>query len=175
LVAVVKAADTAVLDVVRDRITVAGFCPTIAEIARSAGVSSSEAHRAIDRLVQAGKLAKSPRARRGLELVDAPDLRLSPTAAIVAELRRRGIDVAHRPSAAVGRRAATCAADTCGESVKVGYLMCRRHWFMLPDNIRFGLKAARAAGETARYQALLTTAVDIADGLTPEARARRVG
>lgn len=169
------AAELAVLDLVRDRITVAGVCPTIEEIAHGTRVSTSEVHRSIDRLVAAGKLRKRPRARRGLELVDAPDLRLSPTAAIIAELKRRRIEVAYRPSMAVGRRATTCAADTCGEPVKVGFLMCRRHWFMLPDNVRYGLKAAQAAGEIARFQQLLTTAVDIADGLTPEARARRVG
>jgi hypothetical protein len=162
-----------VLDYVREAITVAGVCPSVRDVGKRFGMSTSQAWEAIDALVTAGALERGPGRTRNLLIAGQPDVRTAPTHVMVAELRRRGVEVLERRQLAVGRFARTCAADTCGEPVKVGMLMCRRHWFMLSESLQQGLKRASAAGETARFQALLATAKDVADGLTPEMRAKR--
>lgn len=164
-----------VLDWVREFIAVSGVAPTVRMVAERFGCGVASAHRALAELVAAGKLGRGAGRDRALFVPDVPDLRAVPTDAVIAELRRRGVAVLGERRPAIGKHAATCAADTCGESVKVGMLFCRRHWFMLPRHLQDGLKRTHNRGETARFQQLLTDARDIADGLTREACSRRYG
>lgn len=164
-----------VLDFLREFIAASGLSPSVRDVARRFGMGVSSAWTVIDALVDAGALVRGPDKVRNLRLADQADARAISTDAMVAELKRRGVAVIERRNPALGRHAKTCAADTCGEAVTVGMLMCRRHWFMLPRDLQDGLRRTSGAGETARFQALLATARDIADGLTPEMRRQRAG
>lgn len=164
-----------VLDWVREFIADSGVAPTVRMVAERFDCGVSSAHRMLGELIAAGKLGRRSGKDRALFVPDLPDMRVVPTDSLVAELKRRGVAVIGERRMAYGRGARTCSADTCGEAVKVGMLFCRRHWFMLPRDLQDGLKRTHNAGEALRFQALLTTARDIVDGLTPETRARRVG
>lgn len=163
------------LDFVRDRISETGFAPTYQEISDHFRLASkSGAYQKVEALIAAGYLRRDAGRRRGLVLVDMPDLRAVGTSALLAELARRGETIDALPTRreiAYGTQR-SCAADTCGAAVQPGHLMCRDHWFALPYELREALlrthRRARQTGsrEDARdYQALVTEARDLADGL----------
>ena len=163
-----------ILDFVRDRITEVGHAPTIRETATAQRLSVTGAHKIIDALVSSGKLRRTPAASRGLEVVDAIDLRGVGTSALRAELARRGETLEALPSGrglATGTKQ-TCAADTCGAPVQRGQLMCRTHWFALPRDLRDDILTTHARAlryrrgeDVTRYQELVAQARDVADGL----------
>jgi SOS-response transcriptional repressor LexA len=155
------------LDFVRDRITLAGFAPTVREIGRHLGVSSlSSVARLLEGLSDAGHIRLAGGRHRGIELTGQPDLRTASLDAIRAELARRGETLeslqAHSP---VGMaRHARCAADTCGAPVQRGRLFCLAHWRALPGDLQRDLLAAHRRGDRRAFQELLVQARDIADG-----------
>lgn len=159
-----------VLDLVRERITGTGYAPTIREIVAVVGGGVGGVHKIVDDLVAAGHLARSVGEVRGLRLVDMPNLRVVGTAALRAELARRGVTMEAlmpRETKAVGRwgaRSVTCAADTCGNAVRPGMLMCRTHWFALPRDLQDRIKQTFARRDVDAYQAAVTTARDLIDG-----------
>ena len=79
------------LDFIRDRIAATGSSPTYQEISTELGWSAkSGAHRIVDSLIRQGALVRRPNTLRGLALADGPRLFTVPTAALRAELARRG-------------------------------------------------------------------------------------
>lgn len=142
----------------------AGFSPTAREVGTRLSLSTSSARDVLNRLVESGHLNRERGKRRGLSLADRPDLRLASTAALAAELKRRGKDGAlYRPQPRASRGRQSCTADTCGIAVQPGHLFCRAHWLRLPDDLRRSIFAAFKAGDTRRYQELVARARDIAD------------
>lgn len=77
---------------IRERITATGVCPSYVEISEVLGVASkSVAYRVVDALIREGYLVRgSAGCARSLRLVET-ELRDVPTAALVAELERRGL------------------------------------------------------------------------------------
>lgn len=79
------------LDFIRDSITTTGTAPTLVQVAAALGLQSrSNAHRIVESLVRNGLLIKTACRLRGLALPDGPLLSSVPTAALRAELARRG-------------------------------------------------------------------------------------
>lgn len=150
-----------ILDCVRD-MRAAGISPTIREIARQVGLSGpSNAHTLVGRLVDSGHLTRRAGRTRSIEIAGAPDLRLADTAAMLAELGRRGKSLdALRDGGRVnmGRHAVTCAAHRCHIEVRRGHLFCREHWFALPSALRARILDAFGAKDTAAYERAVTEA-----------------
>lgn len=154
-----------VLDFVRDRVTASGYAPTIREICAEFSVGVSTTHRVIDFLVQTGHLARNPNEHRGLRVVETPNLQTVATTALRAELARRGVTLEAlmpREAKAFGREV-SCAADTCGNVVTPGMLMCRTHWFALPRELQDRIKHTFSRRDVAGYQAAVTEARDLID------------
>lgn len=79
------------LDFIRNRIAETGIAPTYQEISTEIGwKAKSGAHRVVDALIRQGALVRRPNTLRGLALADGPRLFTVPTAALRAELARRG-------------------------------------------------------------------------------------
>lgn len=79
------------LDFIRKRIAETGSAPTYQEISTELGwKAKSGAHRIVDALIRQGVLIRRPNTLRGLALADGPRLSIVPTAALRAELARRG-------------------------------------------------------------------------------------
>ncbi|WP_198355975.1 LexA family protein [Sphingomonas sp. TX0522] len=153
------------LDFVRDRITEAGWSPTIRELGGHLGLGSSATYRLIERLGAAGHLVLKRNTARGLSLPDMPDLRVVGSSALRAELARRGETLeglGARPIAYGTKR--TCAADTCGASVNEGHLFCLTHWRAIPVDLRSSILAAHRRRDRDQLQTLVAQARDIADG-----------
>lgn len=53
-----------------------------------------------------------------------------------------------------------CAADGCAKIVASEMLMCRRHWFMVPKDLRGRVWAGYHRGMDAEYQVAVSAAVD---------------
>lgn len=181
--------DATTLDFVRGWIERFAFSPTNAEIAEHFGITSVAAHYRVERLVEAGFLRKTRATKRGLELVDALDLRTASSARLRAELARRGemigaLSVPERRTMA--RRAVTCASDGCDIEVRPGHLMCLEHWRALPHDMRGGIlrahaaaRASRDADDVATYGELVRQAREragkpVTGGVAPRLR-RRIG
>lgn len=160
-----SARDIAVLDFVRDRITEWGFAPTLAEIVEQLGGSRTSIHMTLTRLVDEGRLMRKPASHRGLSLPEAIDLTAIGTEQLRGELARRGVTMdalaTPRPLSNYGR---ACAATVCGERVGPGRLMCGRHWYRLPRDLRDNIHAAFNAGASASYQDYVRQAIDLVDG-----------
>lgn len=155
------------LDFVRDRITLAGFAPTVREIGRHLGISSpSSVARLLEGLSDAGHIRLANGRHRGIELAGQPDLRAASIDAIRAELARRGetLESLQAQSSVGMARHAACAADTCGVRVQPGRLFCLTHWRALPGDLQRDLLAAHRRRDLRRFQELLVQARDIADG-----------
>lgn len=153
------------LDFVIDQIGRVGVSPTMDEIAAHLGLVKSQAHKIVSSLVDAGKLRRRDRVKRGLEIVGAVDLRAASAEALRAELARRGMTLGaldrDRP-ASMARGTAHCAADGCQMGVKRGHLMCYRHWSVLPNTLQHGLLDAHARRDLPTFSGLLVKARDIA-------------
>ena len=126
------------LDYIRERITVAGYSPTLSEIGVHIGVSNAGAMKIANALVESRHIRRVPSKKRGIELLGVTDLRSTDTAALMAELQRRGVEpgafVADRP-----RRQAydvTCAVECCGEVVQRGHMFCREHYWAITEITR---------------------------------------
>lgn len=143
-------------DFIREEIAACGVAPSYEDIAKHLGLlSKSGIGRLIDRLIADGKLVKATGVgARALRLPDHADLTIVPTAAIQAELMRRGAALGAmsvRRVPMLGRVGATCAHDGCGAGVKVGMLYCREHWFAIPFGVQEALKRAHAKGDGPAY------------------------
>lgn len=161
------------LDLIRERLAVAGFAPTYRELATEIGVTLSGAHRCVDALVDAGAVKRIPAKSRGLAIADLPDMRPVPTDVLRAELARRGISFAAlNPAAprAIGHEV-TCAADTCGTVVQRGHLMCLTHWRALPLALRDRILRNNVRGSERAFTAAVTEARDLIDSGKWRARA----
>ncbi|WP_425230243.1 LexA family protein [Sphingomonas sp.] len=157
---------TRVLDYVRELIAVAELTPTYREIAARFGFSIPHAYSVVAALVASGHLELGPDKVRRIRLPGQPDLRGVPTDNLAAELARRGKTLASlEPSAprAYGR-AVTCAADTCGNTVQRGHLMCRPHWFALPPELRTRILQANSRRDRVAFERAVTQAKDLIDG-----------
>lgn len=163
------------LDFVRERLTTTGLAPRVEDVRARFGLSSrSRAHAILTCLVDAGYLVRVPTARRGLRLADAPDLRVVDSAAMVAELQRRGEvpgKLSEPERRAVGREV-SCAASCCGNVVRPGKMFCRDHWFAIPPAVQTELLSAHATARRVRdretegrYQAAFYVAREHADRL----------
>ncbi|MEO7688782.1 MAG: hypothetical protein ABIS51_05805 [Sphingomonas sp.] len=133
------------LDFVRVHIQRMGVGPRYQEIGEAFGIGPVAAFYRVEKLVEAGQLQKGPRG--SLELVGTPDLRTVDSAALRAELARRGEIVgalAVPERHVMGRRAVTCAAPCCDIEVPMGHLMCRDHWLSLPFELRQDLLRAHS-------------------------------
>ncbi|AJP73143.1 LexA family protein [Sphingomonas hengshuiensis] len=119
------------LDFVRERITKAGFAPTLKEIAEQVGVSEPGARRIVEALAAQGYLQRKPGMTRGIELPGS-DLRVVDSAALCAELKRRGEwPVAERRGASDG---GDCGAFGCRDAaVHDGF--CGHHWGLIPPGV----------------------------------------
>ncbi|MHA3840424.1 LexA family protein [Sphingomonas aestuarii] len=155
------------LDFVREHISTIGVAPTQREVATHLGRSRGAAVSAIDGLVARGKLRRRSAASRGLELAEAADLRTVPTDEIRAELARRGVtmDALARPRALnYGRRAVTCAADSCHVEVRRGHLMCWDHWSQLPRALQQEILTSFGRRDEVAYGDAVRRARDLIDG-----------
>lgn len=155
------------LDMVRTRIESTGYAPTLDEIAEATGATKSRVHARIADLDRRGKLRKISNRARGIELAEVPDMRTVPSDLLRAELARRGETLSALSTGerrAYGRRAVSCAADSCGIEVPKGHLFCRRHWFGLPLDLRQTILRTFAARDVNAYQDAVARARDIADG-----------
>lgn len=154
----------AVLDHVRERLTNIGHCPTVREIADHVGCGVSNAHRLIEKLVEQGALRRTADKARSLALPDRPDLRSVGSDVLHAELARRGETLealSHGQRLAFGR-VRTCAVDACLHKVEPGHLMCRAHWWALPQELQVAIKDAHAAQDLPTYRRLVGEARDVA-------------
>lgn len=160
-----------VLDFVRTRITVAGFCPTYQEICDEVGLTSkSSAHRLVRELVASGHLVQLPGKRRGLDVPDAIDLRSVETAALIAELRRRGVEPGAFSADQSARRSGQtvhCAVRGCDDAVHLGHLFCRDHYGSITELTRRRLHAthkryrsSRSRRDEAAFREAYQTALD---------------
>jgi hypothetical protein len=137
-----------IFDTIRDHIERIGLAPTLEEIGAATGIASkSNLSVQIGVLVKLGLLRRTAASRRNLALADSVDLRPVPTAALQAELARRGVTTEaldDAPAAAAWNRQsplalsrhARCAADGCDGGVRPGWLMCRAHWHSLPHDLQ---------------------------------------
>lgn len=153
------------LDLIRERIAVAGFAPTYRELAAEIGVTLSGAHRCVDGLVCIGAVKRTPAKSRGLMIADLPDMRPVPTDVLTAELARRGVSLsALNPAAprAIGHEV-TCAADTCGTVVQRGHLMCWAHWRVLPLELRNRILRSNSTRNQRAFEHAVTEARDLID------------
>jgi len=159
-------------ELIRDRLTDAGYSPTLREIKEVLELPSEASARGlVDALVRSGKLTREPGASRNLALAGEPDLRFAPTSALRAELARRGVSMealAARPLPANAGR--SCTASFCQEKVTPGKLFCRDHWFRIPHWLRQSILEAFAARQASVYQHYVREAVDYLE----EAGARRL-
>lgn len=154
----------AVLDFVVERLTNIGCAPKLDEIADHVRGSKTQAHGAVNALVQMGKLKKTTGRWRNIGLVDRPDLRAVGSDVLHAELARRGDTLealSHGQRLAFGR-VRTCAVDTCGQAVDPGHLMCRGHWWALTPAMQAAIKDAHAAQDLPTYRRLVAEARDYA-------------
>lgn len=162
-----------VLDHVREMIAVAGFSPSIREIGERFELTVSNAHRIVEALVQGGHLTRSADKVRNLRVADIADLRGVPTDVIAAELARRGVTLAalnpHAPRA-VGHQP-TCASNGCPAAVERGHLMCRRHWFMLPQELRNRILLSNSRRDQHAFERAVTDARDLIDNENRRKRA----
>jgi hypothetical protein len=154
-----------VFEFVRDRCA-AGLPPTGKEIGEALGISDAHARTAVQTLIRAKKLGRNEALKRGLFVPGGTDLRAISTQELVLELERRGEKwgALDSPSDRAFGREKTCAADTCGEVVKVGMLFCRSHWFLLPRDLRTALLESYFSRNKLRFQEALTQARDTIDG-----------
>jgi hypothetical protein len=160
------------LEFVRDYIDTRGFPPSQVEIADHLGVSKPRVTQLVNGLIDQGRLTKNGNAHRSLAIVGAIDLRTVPTTALTAELGRRGMTLnalVAPEQRSMSRHAVTCAVDFCDVIVKRGHLMCRAHWFAVPDEMRSGILAAFGAGDGDTYQDLVWRAREIAAQATAKA------
>lgn len=153
-----------VLDYARELIS-AGAPPSIRDVTEQLSMSEAAARSAIDALIAAGALRRGPERAYNLRLADHVEVRAAPTATLVTELRRRGLDA---PRSLTTRprddRFQPCAIHSCDKLVTTDKIMCGRHWFMLPLDLRQGLVRTSRAGETARFDGLLASARAIVGG-----------
>lgn len=160
-----SARDLQVLDYVREEITNFGRAPTLDEIVARVGGSKTAAHKTVSRLVADGRLRRRPARFRGLSLPDAVDLTSIDTQRLRGELARRGVTMdALAVPRVLHNDGRACAATRCGERVGPGKLMCPRHWFQLPRDLRDNIHQAFNAGASASYQAYVRQAIDLVDG-----------
>lgn len=53
-----------------------------------------------------------------------------------------------------------CNAIGCEKSIPIDYLMCRRHWFLVPLDVRKVIMATWIAGPMFEYQAAKKQAIE---------------
>lgn len=153
-----------ILDAARELLAVSGIEPTYRELAKYVGCSLSKAHDAVEALVGSGHLAKAA-GPRGIRLVDRADLRAVPSDELRGELARRGetMGALTRRDDSFTGRGRPCAAECCGELVGRGRLFCRRHWFMLPTELRDTILRTFARRDQVGFERALTRARDLID------------
>lgn len=156
-----------VLDAFRAHVEQFGTEPTSRHLAATLGYSSQGSiHRTLEILVDLKHLEReTPRGRRARFRLAAPDLRMVPLDALKAELARRGVTLGalDRPETrTMSSKVAHCAADGCQIDVEEGHLMCRKHWWSLPQWLQRGLFQAHNHRDVAKFSELLVKARDIA-------------
>lgn len=155
---------TSVFELVRERCA-AGVPPTGKEIDEALGLERGLGYATCQALIRKGMLGRDRRSVRGLFVPGGPDLRAISTAELVLELERRGVKLGALDASDVttARRPRTCAATVCGEYVRVGHLMCRRHWFALPQELRAEILHTHGQRDAEAYQDAVRRAVDLID------------
>lgn len=140
------------LDYIRERITVAGFSPTLSEIGVQLGVSNAGAMKIANALVNSRHIRRVPSKKRGIELLGVTDLRSTDTATLVAELRRRGVAPGAFDADRSARRPGdvTCAVDCCSTTVQRGHMFCRDHYWAISELTRRELHRAHKRYRSSR-------------------------
>jgi len=144
--------EIAALDYIRERITVAGYSPTVKEVGVHIGVSNPGALKIVNALVDARHIRRVPCKKRGIELLGVTDLRSTDTATIVAELKRRGVEPgafnADRPRRSA--RDVSCAVDCCDTTVQRGHMFCRDHYYSISELTRRALHRTHKRFQSSR-------------------------
>lgn len=138
---------------VREQLDLTGVSPSYQEIARHLGISVPGAWKVTQALLGQGQLVKTRAVSRNLALPGEVDLSTVPTEQLRKELAHRGatLDGLARPKPRV-LRGAECAAPQCGAKVQRGHLMCRDHWFKVPQAVRSDLLHAFGRRDAEAYQ-----------------------
>jgi hypothetical protein len=136
-----------VLEFVRERIARTAISPTIREIREACGGGLAGVQSAISSLIEQGQLTRIPLRKRGLGLAKVIDLRAASTAAMHAELARRGdaVPVFPQQERLAFGHAVSCALDSCRTEVGAGQWFCRDHWSAVDPTIQQSLLRAHAA------------------------------
>lgn len=168
------------LDYLREYIARTSVAPTLEEARAALSLGTkSNIHRLLGELEAQGHIRRTGGRIRSIELVGAnADIRRASTDQIRAELARRGVSlealVAGEPRV-LARGTASCAADCCQLAVEPGHLMCRRHWFQLPADLREDIHRAHRRADRDRFQMLVTEARDLVDSGMYQRVVERVG
>lgn len=146
---------TSALDYIRERIARLGSSPSLTDIGTHLGVAKSGAWETVSQLIEMGHLVRRARRAHGLELAGEPDLRVVSSAAMRAELARRGETVVAFPQQ---ERVATshgisCALDGCRIAVRPGQWFCRDHWAAIDPDVQQALFRAHATARRTRSRA----------------------
>lgn len=144
---------------VRDQLEQFGVAPTIDELARHLGGQAHSARSIVEALIRQKRLIRTRAGQRNLAIVGLVDLTSVGTDAMRAELARRGVtmDALDQPKATQGR---ACAAHGCVSLVQPGNLMCRPHWFAVPQPIRTAILNAHRARHLQAYGEAVEAARD---------------
>jgi hypothetical protein len=152
-----------VMEAARTRLE-AGIRPTFRDLGDATGMSAVGAWKHVQKLIGEGRLRVGP---EGIELPDLKDLRSIATDRLRGELARRGVtlDALEEPKP-LWNSGRSCAANHCMERVRRGQLMCRRHWFQLPRDLRSAIMDSWSARHMQAYQEAVEAARDHLGGFT---------
>jgi hypothetical protein len=150
---------------IRDHIENTGRAPVLQAIADRFGFSKPRASIIVSEIVEQGALNRVHPGTHGLRLPGQFDLSPVATELLRAELARRGVtfDALEEPRL-LRNEGRPCAANHCFERVKPGRLMCRDHWFQLPEAYRRDILRAWGARQMQAYQEALERARDFLGG-----------
>lgn len=155
-----------ILDAFRTHVETFGGAPTCRELGESVGMSAPGAWNHLQALIREGTLMRLANGK--VMLPGRVDLSPIPTERLRGELARRGVtmDALDAPAIPMRSKGRYCAADGCGERVTPGKLMCRRHWFQLPRDMRAAILSAWSARRAEPYQEAVEAARNYLGGFT---------
>jgi hypothetical protein len=159
----VSPVQTVIFEFVRERCAI-GLPPTIKEIAEAVRLKDHVVEYQLGRLIRFGKIGRNPTEKRGLFVPGGTNLQSVSTIELKLELERRGVTLAPLQSEQAFGREKTCAADTCGEVVKIGMFFCKQHWFSLPKSLRTEVLETHYSRNRVAFQDAFTRARDLIDG-----------
>lgn len=161
-----------VLDAFRAHVERFASAPSCRQLGAATGMSAVGAWKHLRDLKADGLIEDPESARRGrppkaLKLADDVNLGVIQTDKLRGELARRGVtmDALEVPQL-LRDEGRPCAADFCEQRVGRGHLMCRKHWFELPIQLRRAITNAFGARRPQAYQEAVEAARDYLGGFT---------